>query len=141
MNMAIMVVRLAYEPDSDNFEAIVAVNDQTYNLRLADFSEQERDSASKLSGDICSWVHSNLATIKEFCAARLLHLKNEVWLQEGEQPLSQQSFAAAIELNGMLAFSEGSFEMYFNDNDIFGGHTILVGVTKEYVLDNAQLAG
>ena len=141
MNNQIKLEKITYNRESENFEARVSGIGNTFTLELLDFEEGDGDAASALAHDICNWLQSGYPAAKEFCAAKLLDLKNEDWLQEEEEPLSKEKFIQTIELEGITAFSDGSFELYFADNDIFWGHTILVDVDSDYVMTDANLAG
>ena len=71
----------------------------------------------------------------------MLSLKNETWLEEDEEPLTKERFAEIITLKSIAAYSDGSLTLYFDDNDIFWGHSIVVNVKKNHVLHDASIAG
>jgi len=124
-----------------DFQAEISGPVKIYKIVLSDFKESESDKASKLAWDICNWLNSSYETIREFCASKLLDLKNEIWLNGEEEPLNKNSFAETIELESIAAYSDGSFTLYFDDKDNFWGHAIVVDVDKDYVLVDAQIAG
>lgn len=66
--------------------------------------------------------------IREYAVDELLSLGNE-WLQEGEQELTQRTFNARINLQSISLNPDGSFEFWFDDGGIFGGHAIMVSGT------------
>jgi len=133
--------RMLFNSGTGNFEVSVIDSDKTFFIRLSDFKENEKDNAFALSSDICEWVKSNLNAVKNFCASKLLSLKNETWLDEEEEPLSEKEFVQKITLDSIIAFSDRSFTIYFNDNDLFWGHAIAVDVNKERTLTDANIAG
>lgn len=63
------------------------------------------------------------------------------WLSEQEKPISLNEFVETIEFEGVNAFAEGSFEIYFNDHNLFGGHTIIVDINEIFELEDANIAG
>ena len=131
---------LTFNRDKKDFVATLSDLDKEYGLSLLDFDENEVEKATKLASEICSWLESNKQSARVFCASTLLSLKNETWLEEGEAPMTNEKFVETIELDGILAFSDGSFSLYFDDNDIFWGHAIVVEVEEGKLLD-ATLAG
>ena len=82
----------------------------------------------------------NDESARAFCASKLLRLKNETWLEDQEEPITRETFIETLELEGITAFSDGSFSLYFDENDIFWGHSIVVDV-EDNVLIDANLAG
>jgi hypothetical protein len=131
---------ITFNRDKKNFVAVLSDSDKEYSLSLLDFEENEVEKATVLASEICSWLELNKQAARVFCASTLLSLKNETWLEEGEAPMTNEKFIETIELDGILAFSDGSFSLYFDDNDIFWGHSIVVEVEEGKLLD-ADLAG
>lgn len=68
------------------------------------------------------WDHAARA----FAAARLLALKNDDWLEEDEEPLAPEAFTRRLTLNDMTIGDDGSWSLWFDDDDMFAGHAILV---------------
>ena len=69
-----------------------------------------------------------VAEAKAHAAAELLALKNDFWLDEGESPLDAATFVGSLALSGVNAFPNGTFEVYFDDGDLFWGHSVRVDV-------------
>jgi len=124
-----------------NFECFAKYANSEYNISLADFNETAIESATVLATQISNWVEENLEIVKGFAAAALLALKNDVWRVENEAPVNENEFINTIELNGLLGFSKGGFEIYFNDNDLFWGHIIKVDVDEEFNPTGASIVG
>ena len=135
------VDRITFNSETENFEALISNGHKTYSISLYDFKESETNKASALVSDICSWLPSTYEIIRDFCASKLLSLKNETWLEEDEEPLTKERFAEIITLKSIAAYSDGSLTLYFDDNDIFWGHSIVVYVRKNHVLYDANIAG
>lgn len=135
------IEKIFFDQTQKDFVAELADTDKTYSMTMCDFEESEIKKASVLADQICSWLESNESVARDFCAAKLLDLKNETWLEEGEEPLSQDKFRNTIALCSIIAFGDGSFTLYFDDNDIFWGHSIAVEIDENLVLQDAELAG
>lgn len=67
----------------------------------------------------------------EVAAATLLAVKNESWLNEGEQPMSEAQFMRKMKLESITVEEDGSFDFWFEDGDIFWGHSIEVRGDQE----------
>ena len=78
---------------------------------------------------------------RQFAASALTDLANE-WLQEeDEEEITEEDFASRITLNEITAETDGEFIFWFDDDDIFLGHSICVTGTIENGFDDAEIAG
>ena len=64
--------------------------------------------------------------IRDFAASKLLKLKNDSWLQEGEEPVTKELFKASLTPENITVIGKDLFDFYFHDGDLFWGHYILV---------------
>lgn len=79
--------------------------------------------------------------IEERILKGLLELKNDTWLDEGEQVLSADDFLSRIDLESVVISRNGRFTFWYDDGDLFWGHSIEVrGDLKEGPKD-AGIAG
>src|SRR5690606_26594460 len=61
----------------------------------------------------------------------MLHLKNDFWLDDDEEPLTEEAFRKRISLHsldGIYFEKDGSAEISCDDDGIFYGHTINIAV-------------
>jgi hypothetical protein len=73
--------------------------------------------------------------VDEFAVKNLLELKNEVWLGEGEQELTEVGFKEQMILQSIHVAGDGWFE-FWDDGGMFGNHAIhLRGTLKEGITD------
>ncbi|MCA0457370.1 MAG: DUF2262 domain-containing protein [Chloroflexi bacterium] len=86
-------------PDDDLLQTVTELwnNQSLWNQRVMDFAVQEK-----------------------------LPLKNEMWLDDDEQPLSPDEFKARMSLESISIYIEGGFAFWHDDGDLFFGHSILV---------------
>lgn len=94
-------------------------------------------AAESLFNDRENWT----IRIKEFVADRLLELKNDGWLEEGEPELSRNDFISKIVLQDISVDESRSFSFYFDDGDLFWGHSIVVSGDVLEGLRDADIAG
>lgn len=132
---------LEYSLESDAFEAEVIIDGKSHNMTILDFSRDQEDEVRQMCDAIVDWLKGNLNHCKWFAASQLLTLKNDSWLQEDEMPLTEEQFAQKIIFDGIYAFSDGSFEVFFLDNDIFWGHHISVDLLPGFIFERAGIAG
>jgi len=81
--------------------------------------------------------------VEEFAVQELLPVKNENWLDEdeGEAPLTPQQFLRRMKLESIIANPDGSFEFWFDDGDLFLGHSIQVRGTLSEGPTDADIPG
>ncbi|MCK6207676.1 DUF2262 domain-containing protein [Bacillus infantis] len=77
--------------------------------------------------------------IKEGISEELLNLHNDTW-NEGKI-ISTSEFISRIQLEGILFFCEGNAELYYNDGDLFWGHTIAANISEEGQFESAHIYG
>jgi hypothetical protein len=67
-----------------------------------------------------------------WATTQLLPIKNDSWLNEDEPELTPEEFAQKMVLTSITTRPDGSFDFWFNDGDLFWGHSIMVtGNLKE----------
>ncbi|MFI5909892.1 DUF2262 domain-containing protein [Dactylosporangium sp. NPDC051541] len=64
----------------------------------------------------------------------------EVW-EHGETVISAAEFARRLRLDRIAAASEGDIELSFDDDGMFGGHSIRAWVDAAGTVTDAQIAG
>ena len=77
---------------------------------------------------------------KEYTAHKLLKLKNDLWLEEDEKEVTKKDFKDRMKFTSLYIFSE-SANFYFDDGDLFWGHTIEVTVNKNLEFIDANIVG
>jgi hypothetical protein len=79
--------------------------------------------------------------IRDCAARKLLELKNDVWLGEGEKPISANRFKNRITLESITVSAGGRLEFSFDDGNLFWGHVIQVWGTLKAGPRDADIAG
>lgn len=93
--------------------------------------------AKTLWDDQSSWA----AKISEHAVARLLQLKNDTWLDEGELPVTPDSFKSRMSLESVMVFPDGTFEFWYDDGVLFWGHSIQVSGSLAEGLTDVDIPG
>lgn len=75
------------------------------------------------------------------CAANeLLETKNRAWLEEGEAPLTAETFMQRLRLTEVV-FEDGGIFFWYDDDDMFWGHTISVLCDSDGTVLFAEMMG
>ena len=81
--------------------------------------------------------------MRAFAARELTELACE-WRDSADEDvpeITEESFASWIELRSIVMDADGSFSAYFDDDDMFFGHCIVVYGTLEGGVSSAEMAG
>ena len=79
-------------------------------------------AARKLWADQEEWHRR----ITAYAVQKLLELKNDNWLDEGEAEVSEEEFGRRMVVETISVNPGGSFEFWHDDGDLFLGHSIMV---------------
>ena len=77
---------------------------------------------------------------KDYTAHKLLKLKNDLWLEEDEKEVTKKAFKDRMKFTSLYVFSE-SANFYFDDGDLFWGHTIEVTINQNLEFSAANIVG
>ena len=82
------------------------------------------------------------ANMRKFAAENLIDLARD-WCESEEEAgkIAEESFAKRIGIESISMTSGGSFTAYFNDDDIFAGHCIIVNGSLKKGIQYARMGG
>lgn len=103
----------------------------------ADSCDASLQLARVLWGDQTLWEQR----VKDNVVEELLQIKNDHWLDEGQSPLTAETFRGNLSLESLTTRPDGRFEFWCNDNDMFWGHAISVEGTLERGITRVTLEG
>jgi hypothetical protein len=72
---------------------------------------------------------------------QLLALKNDAWLDKDEPALTKEEFWQRVTLSGIAFYADNSAAIYYDDDDLFLGHTIEISVAENGEYRTAHLVG
>ena len=83
--------------------------------------------------------------VRALAAEKLLSLAND-WAQEPEEDrepeeITRDQFMERMELDAIQVYEDGAFEFWFNDGDLFWGHSIHVTGSLANGPEEAQMEG
>ncbi len=132
---------LVLDPDVDWFEGTADWNGKSirivFPVDAETLNESSLESAQTLWSDQAKWNQS----IETFVTDGLLSIKNDTWLEDDEAEVTAAQFIARITLETVSVASEGDFEFWYNDGDLFAGHSIVVRGNLELGLIEACAEG
>jgi len=81
------------------------------------------------------------ARAKADAAESLIDLKNGDWAGDEPGPLTASQLAARLRLEACEIAADGGATFYFDDDGLFGGHSVVVYVSSDGEFVDAKLAG
>lgn len=94
-------------------------------------------TAERLWSDQAKWNKK----IEDYVVQELLELKNGTWLDEGEKEVTRQQFLDRMTLTSISIDPDGEFEFWYDDGDLFWGHSISVRGNLKVGLVDAGIQG
>lgn len=110
----------------DWYEAAPTWCGNVIGLSIPSKSQDEIEKSLQVAR--CLWADQTewQRKISMFAIKELLELKNGTWLSEGEEELTAEEFSRRMTLESITIESDGSFEFWHDDGDLFWGHSIMV---------------
>lgn len=132
---------LLCHPMSDCFMGEVEWNGEMVELSLYFDDDQDLkpllETAEQLWDEQSVWKQK----IDAFAVEGLLSIKNDSWLDVDEQPLDAEQFKTRMKLQAIWVYSDGGFEFWHEDGDLFWGHSIQVAGSLTEGLTEVGIAG
>lgn len=107
-----------------------------------DYDDEEKMKEALKTGHVLyegqtKWMSKILA----FACKELLGLKNDLWLDEEENEITEDQFIKSLKLCDIVLQNDGEFTFWFEDGDLFWGHSIIVEGNINGSLQSADIAG
>jgi len=102
-------------------------------------TEKELETLLAQAHPLLARIRREEADLRRATAEALLELYNTAW-NEGAV-IDGARFAARITLQAVTFYTDGSAELFYDDDDLFAGHTLLVSLDTHGALRDATLAG
>lgn len=114
--------------------------------------DEDNDSTAKCAFDVLKRVSSDMQgwdeRIRKYAAAELTELANDWNEEENEdendgasEKITEEDFAKRIDICSLDFHADGSFEITFNDDDMFFGHWVVVYVDEHGAFESADMEG
>lgn len=110
----------------DWFEAKVKWDGKTIRTTFSVDHDKPADNALKTAEELWSDQMNWTQRIEAHAVKELLELKNGNWLKGDETKFTTEQFTTRMTLTSISLSSEGEFEFWYDDGDLFWGHSIMV---------------
>ena len=136
---------LTLDKDYDTFEGVITWRDEDIDISLeVDSSSEDTWTAAvaamkQMAADQDAWDRD----MRTFAARELTELACE-WRESADEDvpeITEESFAQRLDLTSIAMDPDGSFSAYFDDDDMFFGHCVVVYGTLADGVASAVMAG
>ena len=129
--------------DSTSYDGTVVINGEELGVSIILEDEGETEKIEQLMNTLFGGIDTLLPKAKECIAEEFLELYNDNWRfgdddeNDPDKPeLTKEEFMEALSLQSFLFYSE-DVEVFFDDNDMFLGHSL---ITSEFDGENFNYA-
>lgn len=129
---------IEYSDNYDRYEGKFKIKDGElieFSLDIDDNLVEILKVTRKIIKSICG--HS--FDFKLYASEKLLDLYKNTWSKN--KIIGQTEFAERINLESVVIWNDGSTEIYYQDGDLFAGHSIIIYINSEGKLEDANIAG
>ena len=134
--------------DEGDIEGEVEISGQNIYFGISVDDINDKETVDRLISEFKKFISEFDKWDKEiraFSAKKLTDNAND-WLQDSLEDdeefveITEERFAQRMVLNS-IGYDENGFDVYYDDDDMFWGHCILVYGTLENGIEEAQIAG
>ncbi len=136
---------LRYEEQSGCYTGKVELDGVPVTLRLYPGEEDDLEPALQRARELLAGLSDYSRRAEAYAVQELLPLKNEHWLEDlgddEEPPLTPEQFTSRMTLEALVFYAEGDVNFYYDDGDMFYGHTIELMMDAADNFVNADIPG
>ena len=133
--------------DPTSYEGTVVLNEEELGVSIILEDESETEKIEQLMNTLFGGIDTLLPKAKECIAEEFLELYNDNWRfgdddeNDPDKPeLTKEEFMEALHLQSFLFYSE-DVEVFFDDNDMFLGHSLIASEFDGENFNDAQMFG
>ena len=133
--------------DPTSYEGTVVLNGEELGVSIILEDEGETEKLEQLMNTLFGGIDTLLPKAKECIAEEFLELYNDNWRfgdddeNDPDKPeLTKEEFMEALTLQSFLFYSE-DVEVFFDDNDMFLGHSLIASEFDGENFNDAQMFG
>ena len=130
-----------------SYEGTVVLNGEELGVSIILEDESETEKIEQLMNTLFGGIDTLLPKAKECIAEEFLELYNDNWRfgdddeNDPDKPeLTKEEFMEALSLQSFLFYSE-DVEVFFDDNDMFLGHSLIASEFDGENFNYAQMFG
>ncbi len=118
--------RLRYERAYGRYVGRAAWSGKEVKINLHCADPAHTNSVLQVASSLFNAQSEWSRRVQEFAVEKLLRLKNEAWISEGEERVSAEDFRSRMTLTSITIEETGRFTFWHHDGDLFWGHAIQV---------------
>ena len=133
--------------DPTSYDGTVVINGKELSVDIILEDEDETEKIEQLMNTFLSEINTLLPKAKECIAEKYLDLYNSNWRfgdddeDDPDKPeLTKEKFMESLSLQSLLFYSE-DVEVFFDDNDMFLGHSLIASEFDGENFNDAQMFG
>ena len=132
--------------DPTSYDGTVVINGKELSVDIILEDEGETEKIEQQMNSFFSEINTLLPKAKECIAEKYLDLYNSNWRfgddeDDPDKPeLTKKEFMDALSLQSLLFYSE-DIEVFFDDNDMFLGHSLIASEFDGLNFNDAQMFG
>ena len=133
--------------DPTSYDGMVVINGKELRVDIILEDEGETEKLEQLMNTLFGGIDTLLPKAKECIAEEFLELYNDNWRfgdddeNDPDKPeLTKEQFMEALSLQSFLFYSE-DVEVFFDDNDMFLGHSLIASAFDGENFNDAQMFG
>ncbi|WP_345681677.1 DUF2262 domain-containing protein [Novipirellula caenicola] len=125
----------------DRFEGEVNWNGESIRINFHTDKTQDISAGLEVAGKLFDEQLSWKQKVDDYAVQELLLVKNDVWLDDNESPLTADQFKSRMTLQSISIHPDGEFNFWHDDGDLFWGHSIQISGSLEEGLTQADIPG
>ena len=133
--------------DLTSYDGMVVINGEELRVDIILEDEGDTEKIEQLMNNFFSEIDTLSQKAKECIAEKFLDLYNDNWRfggddedDEDKPELTKEQFMEALSLQSLLFYSE-DVEVFFDDNDMFLGHSLIASDFDGEDFNDAQMFG
>jgi hypothetical protein len=117
---------LKYNDKYDWYEGNLIFQDRSIELSVTANNKTTIESILEPIDGFVDRLEHYTETAKDYAVEKLLELKNDVWLDEDEKPLTPTQFKVRMLIKSIGISPDSSICFNYDDSELFAGHEIFV---------------
>lgn len=131
---------LNFDRSSQTYTGTVRWDGAEVKLSLESDANGDVDTSKEFALQLWKKQKQLKQDAEAFATQQLLKRKNEDWLNEGDSEVDANEFKSRLRLESIDVNADGSFQLWYDDGDLFWGHLIVISGGKSGWV-NADLQG
>ena len=132
---------LTLNPALDWFEGTTSWNHAVVQVFVEKGQDDSITHALNTAKELWSNQKAWKRKVDEFAVEKMLPLKNESWLEDGEDEVTPSAFKNYLSLVSITLSENGQFCFSHDDGDLFEGHSIEISGNLDEGLTDANIQG